>query len=189
MPRILGVPCLIHPSKVPMSPVMKLSPGNHIGRCCSHLRRICWAGCLGAVALACRGEAVDESPENLVREFLMRMQRVHGDQKNARAAFELLWSPAQRNLTERASRASALAGRKVAPEEMLAPSRFTMRFEPKRIVANTRAHDAIVTVQGDPPQRETREIRCAREDGRWRIVIDLPALAPIQKRSESVKDE
>jgi hypothetical protein len=140
-------------------------------------------------AVACRREAADSDPEHLVREFIQRMQRVHGDQRNSQAVFALLWSPAQRNLTERAERASALAGRKVAPEEMLAPSRFTLKFEPKRIAATIKGNEAIVTVQGDPPLRETREIRCAREDGRWRVVVDLPVLAPIQKRSEAVKDE
>lgn len=140
------------------------------------------------LATACNRESLDEDPERLVNEFILRMQRVHGDQKNARAAFDLLWSPAQKNLTERAARASALAGRKVAPEEMFAPSRFTLRFEPKRIYTTKTADRAVVTVQGEPPLRETREIRCAREDGRWRVVLDFPALPPIQKRPETVKD-
>src|SRR5512133_2101085 len=140
------------------------------------------------LVLACHREQVDEDPERLVREFIARMQRVHGDQKNARAVFELLWAPAQKNLTERASRASALAGRKVAPEEMIAPSRFTLRFEPKRISSNTSGDRAVVIVQGDPPQRETREIQCVREDGRWRVVLEPPVLPPIQKRPDTVKD-
>lgn len=156
------------------------------------LQRPMAVGAFIAAALclpACHRESVDEDPERLVSEFIFRMQRVHGDQKNARAAFDLLWSPAQKNLTERASRASALAGRKVAPEEILAPSRFTLRFEPKRISTTKTGDRAIVTVQGDPPMRETREVRCTREDGRWRIVIDFPVLPPIQKRPETVQAE
>lgn len=155
-------------------------------------RRIGGFGYLLAISvlvLGCRREPIDEDPERLVREFILRMQRVHGDPKNARAVFELLWSPAQKNLTERASRSSALAGRKVAPEEMLAPSHFTLRFEPKRVSVNATGNQAVVTVQGDPPLRETREIRCVREDGRWRVVLDLPVLPPIQKRPDTVKDE
>lgn len=133
----------------------------------------------------CRREAVDEDPERLVAEFLFRMKRVHGDPKNGREAFDLLWAPAQKNLTERAGRASALAGRKLAPEEMLAPTRFSLRFEPRRLRASEQGDTAVVKVQGDPPQRETREIRCVREDSRWRIVLELPALPVIQKRSEN----
>lgn len=144
---------------------------------------------LGVSLSGCRRESVDDDPERLVREFIARMQRVHGNTKNSRAAFDLMWAPAQRNLTERASRASALAGRKVAPEEMIAPTRFTLRFEPKRISSTQTGDRALVVVQGDPPQRDSREIRCAREDGRWRIVLDFPVLPPIQKRPNSVKEE
>jgi hypothetical protein len=117
------------------------------------------------------------------------MKRVHGDPKNGREAFELLWSPAQKNLTERASRASALAGRKLAPEEMLAPTRFSLRFEPRRFHVSEQGDVAIVTVQGDPPQRERRDIRCVREDSRWRIVLELPELPPIQKRPETIEEQ
>jgi hypothetical protein len=147
----------------------------------------CFGVCLLVVTTVggCRREAVDEDPERLVAEFLFRMKRVHGDPKNGREAFELLWAPAQKNLTERAGRASALAGRKLAPEEMLAPTRFSLRFEPRRLRVAEQGDTAVVTVQGDPPQRETREIRCVREDSRWRIVLELPALPVIQKRSEN----
>jgi hypothetical protein len=142
---------------------------------------------LAPFSTGCRREAVDEGPERLVTEFLFRMKRVHGDQKNGREAFELLWAPAQKNLTERASRASALAGRKLAPEEMLAPSRFSLRFEPRRLHVSEQGDVAIVTVQGDPLQHETRDVRCVREDSRWRIVLDLPELPPIQKRPETIE--
>lgn len=165
---------------------MKLSQANTALRSCT-TSLLVLVVCMQL--LACHRESVDEDPERLVREFIARMQRVHGDPKNARAVFELLWSPAQKNLTERASRASALAGRKVAPEEMIAPTRFTLRFEPKRISSSETGDRAIVVVQGESPQRETHEIRCVREEGRWRVVLDFPVLPPIQKRPDSVKDE
>src|SRR5262245_59135814 len=78
-----------------------------------------------AVLLAlsgCQKEPVDAQPERVVEEFTARMQRVHGDQKAAREAYDLLWADARRNLAERAKRASAVAGRKIAPEDMIAPS-------------------------------------------------------------------
>ena len=175
-----GRACLGGAGKVPLASVMyQLGPRWLIGS-------IAGVACFVS---GCRRQAVDEDPTHLVREFIVLMQRVHGDQKTSRAVFDLLWSPARKNLTERAARASALAGRKVAPEEMITPSRFTLRFEPKRITVNTTADRAVVTVQGDPPLRETREVRCVREDGRWRVVLDLPILPPIQKRPETVKDE
>jgi hypothetical protein len=149
-----------------------------------------WFGlCVALCLLGCRREAVDSDPERLVVEFLFRMKRVHGDPKNGREAFELLWSQAQKNLAERAVRASALAGRKMSPEEMIAPSRFSLRFEPRRLHWVQHGEMAVVTVQGDPPQRETREIRCIREDSRWRIVLELPELPQIQKRPETIQGD
>ncbi len=139
--------------------------------------------------LGCHGAGVDEEPETLVQEFLYRMQRVHGDPKAARAAFELLWAPAQKNLTERATRASALAGRKVAPEEMLAPTRFSLRFEPKRLHATVDGDVATVLVSGEPSSHQQEQVRCVREQGRWRVVLDLPPLAPIHKRPDAVVEE
>ena len=135
---------------------------------------------LGVVG--CRGEAVDDQPDQLVREFIIRMKRVHGNPRAGRQAFELLSQRAQRNLTERAARASALAGRKVAPEEMIAPSRFSLLFDPKRISASVKGDWATVTVYGSVPARERREVSCVKEQGRWRVVLNLPPLPPIQKR-------
>src|SRR4051812_32322317 len=84
---------------------------------------------------ACDAEAVDSSPERVVSELIERMQHVHGDNKAAHAAYELLWSDARHNLAERARRASAVAGREIAPEDMIAPSRFSLAFKPKKISA------------------------------------------------------
>jgi hypothetical protein len=142
-----------------------------------------------AILPSCRSEACDEDPELLVREFVTRMQGVHGDPSSARAAFDLLWAPAQRNLAERAARASALAGRKVAPEEMIAPTRFSLQFEPRRYTALVSGNNATVRVQSEPAINSSREVACVREDGRWRVVIELPALSAIQRRREVVHEE
>lgn len=139
---------------------------------------------LGLALSACEREPVDARPEQVVQEFAQRMQRVHGDDpKSARAAYELLWVEARRNLAERAKRASAVAGRKIAPEEMLAPSRFSLKFVPKRYTATTDGDWALVAVSGgaDGP---THNVRCVREDGHWRVVLELPPLAPIQHRAD-----
>lgn len=133
---------------------------------------------------ACEREPVDARPEQVVEEFAQRMQRVHGDPKSARAAYELLWVEARRNLAERAKRASAVAGRKIAPEEMLAPSRFSLKFVPKRYTTTLDGDWALVAVSAGGSDGPTHNVRCVREDGHWRVVLELPPLAPIQRRAD-----
>ncbi|MEZ4223407.1 MAG: hypothetical protein R3B13_20845 [Polyangiaceae bacterium] len=139
---------------------------------------------LGAMLVACSRDPVDATPEAVVEEFIERMQRHHGDPKAARAAYDLLWTEAKNNLAERAKRASALSGRNVAPEEMLVPSRFTLQFKPKKYRATVSGEWAVVTVSGEDPERQHYQMRCALEDERWRVVIQLPALPPIQVRPD-----
>jgi hypothetical protein len=140
---------------------------------------VCW------LLAACERRAVDEQPEQVVEEFIARMQRVHGDPRAARAAYELLWGEARRNLAERAKRTSAVTGREVAPEEMLAPSRFALEVTPKRYAASVQGDWALVTVTGEEPRGAPYTVRCVREDGGWRVVLELPPVAPIQQRPES----
>lgn len=136
-----------------------------------------------AVALgACRSDPVDAPPEAIVEEFVLRMQRVHGDPKTAREAYELLWSEAKHGLAERAKRASAVVGREVAPESMIAPTHFSLSFVPKRYVARVDGDWAVVTAIGEAP-KQRREVKCVKEDGRWRVVLVMPPLAPIQRRA------
>ena len=134
---------------------------------------------------SCRSERVENTPEQVVEEFVDRMQRVHGDPRAARLAYELLWSEGKRNLAERAKRASAVTGRKVAPEEMLAPSRFSLRFKPSGYATQIQGQWAVVTVSGSGPPAQHAEVHCALEDGQWRVALELPALAPIQQRPDA----
>jgi hypothetical protein len=146
--------------------------------------------CALAVVLAtgaCKTEPIDARPDSTVEEFVLRMQRVHGDPKTARPAFDLLWSEAKKNLAERAKRASSVLGRKVAPEEMLAPSRFTLRYTPRRYDARVDGDWAIVTIAGEVADQR-HDVKCVREDGSWRVALDLPPLPPIQKRSEDAAE-
>lgn len=138
-----------------------------------------------AALAACEHEAVDEHPERVVEAFVDRMKRVHGNPKSARAAYDLLWSEARKNLSERAKRASALSGRKVGPEEMLAPSRFALAFTPKHYVSHIQGDWAVVTVTGEAPDTQRREVKCVREDGTWHVVIEMPPVPPIQHRDDA----
>jgi hypothetical protein len=136
------------------------------------------AGLLGS---ACNRQPEDLTPERVVESFLERMRSVHGDRERGRRAFELLWRSGRQNLEERARRATAASGRAVAPEEMLVPSRFSLRFEPRRMSSETRGDWSRVTLLGDLPS-EVAEVHCVREEGQWRVVVDLPSLSAIEKR-------
>ena len=86
----------------------------------------------------------------------------------------------------RAERASAAVGRVVRPEEMLAPSRFFLSFQPRVWSSREGPGWAIVTVEGES-SRERREIRCLRENGEWKVVLDLPELPPLERREVSLE--
>jgi hypothetical protein len=157
-----------------------------LGGCLSIVRRRFVVSVATAVALGfgCQTSPADEGPEAVVEEFVLRMQRVHGDDKVARGAYDLLWGEAKRALAERAKRASDVAGREVAPQAMLAPSRFSLSFVPRRYDARIDGDWAIVTAIGETASQR-HEVKCVREDGRWRVVLVIPPLPPIQRREES----
>lgn len=131
--------------------------------------------------IACEAAPVDEDPVRVTKAFIERMRSVHGDPGLGRKAVDLLWERGRDHLQERAKRATAAAGQKVAPEEMLVPSMFSLNFEPKSFTAQTRGEYALVTATGSSP-KEVAEIHCVRENGAWRVVVEFPALPPIQSR-------
>ena len=132
----------------------------------------------------CAQRPLDATPEGSARELVERMRRVHGDPAEARGAFDLLSKRARDNLAERAARYGAASGKSIAPEAMIVPSRFSLRFEPQRYEAQVSGALAQVTVRGDLPEHEAR-IMCVLEDGRWRVDMALPSLPPVQQRPGS----
>lgn len=115
--------------------------------------------------------------------LIERLESVHGDPERGRAALALIWRKGRENLEQRAERASAAAGRKLAAEDMLVPSRFGMNFTPKTFTSVIDGEYARVFVKGDRAS-DIAEVHCVLEEGRWRVVLDLPELPLIQKRGE-----
>jgi hypothetical protein len=139
--------------------------------------------CGGALSAGCMEDRVDGRPEWVVREFIERMNAVHGDPERGRAAIALLAKPSRQNLEMRAQRTSAATGRQVAPEEMLAPSRFALRFTPKHYSSEVQGEYATVLIRGTSTTEQS-EAHCVREDGHWRVLMQLPELPRLQKRGE-----
>ena len=132
-------------------------------------------------SLGCRGRSPSATPEGAVRELVERMRRVQGDPADAKAAFELLSHNAQANLKTRAERYSAASGKPMAPEAMIVPSLFLLRFDPQRYRAKISGTYALVEAQGLLPE-ERAQIPCVFEEERWKLDLQMPLLSPIQTR-------
>ena len=138
---------------------------------------------IGALA-ACQRKPPDLTPEGAVRELLDRIDRIETDPTEARAFYDLLSAQTKQNLVERARRASTTSGRDIPPQDMLAPGRFSLRFEPRKMHTRIADERAVVDVTGIDPETDRAEVPCVLEDGRWRIEIPLPPLAPVERRPE-----
>jgi hypothetical protein len=141
---------------------------------------------LAAALAGCGRRAPNVTPDGAVRELVERMRRVNGDPAEAKAAYVLLSKRAQQNLVERAKRYSAARGKAIAPEAMIVPSRFLLRFEPQRYTAQAAGTTARVDVVG-LLAGERASVPCVFEDGGWRVDLALPPLPPVQMRPGSAR--
>lgn len=132
--------------------------------------------------LGCEAERLDATPEGAARALVEQLSRLDGSEKEAKAAYELLSQRTRENLEARAARYSAASGKHIEPEMMIAPQSFVPRFE-------VRSYETIPSGPGFATVRahgvsegEVAELHCVREDGGWRVEIDLPPLAPVVVR-------
>ncbi len=119
-------------------------------------------------------------PREVVADLLGRLRRVHGDGEAAERVVELLWEPARDNLAERARRASAVSGRELSPGEMIAPSWLSLHLEPERF--EWRRQGQWAEVRAIAADGRSVTTRCVLEEGAWKVVLELPPLAPIRQR-------
>lgn len=120
------------------------------------------------------------TPEDALASWVSAMQASRSDLGARRHAFELLSAHARASLGERAARASQLSGREIQPWEMLAPGRFAMRFAFDRTALRTRIQGEHATVTVFGPAGEYADVPMVREDGRWRVDLDLPPMQPVR---------
>jgi hypothetical protein len=129
----------------------------------------------------CGRRAPNATPDGAVRELVDRLRQAHGDPADAKAAVDLLSKRTQANLAARAQRYSAASGKTIAPEAILAPARFILRFEPQRYTARIAGGYALVEISGRLAS-DRAQIPCVLEDGAWRVELALPPLPPVQMR-------
>ncbi len=159
-------------------------PRGYAAPGCAVMHRIL-ALLLVTVALAgCGRRAPNATPDGAVRELVERLRHVHGDPGDAKAAYALLSRRAQQNLVARAQRYSAASGKAIGPEAMIAPSRFLVRFEPQRYVAQVSGSYARVDVLG-LLTGDRAQVPCIFEDAAWRVDLGLPPLHSVQVRPGS----
>lgn len=131
-----------------------------------------------ALLVACSANDPDSHPADVLARFLESMDRTAHDDAALKDAFVLLDENSQRELTARAQRTSSLAGRNFAPWDMIAQGRFRMRFTPaehSEMRAAVTGEHALVHVKSDVGREAN--VPMVREHGRWRIKLDLPAVA------------
>ena len=137
-----------------------------------------------ALALgACSDEPTDETPSGTVTLFLRAMERSAADPDALEDAYRLLARPTRRALADRAHAAGALGGRQFAPWEMLVAGRYRQTFNPRPgargMAESIEGNRATVTVTSEDGDRRA-EVPLVREDGAWRIVLELPPTRPQQ---------
>jgi len=140
-------------------------------------RAVLWVAATLGFAGACEEPAPDETPEAAVRAFVDAMVRSRNDRSALREAYELLDRPARRALARRAEEASALAGRRHHPWDMLPQGRFRLRFIPLPppagyVLVEEEADRAVVRVVGE--DGATATIPLVAEDALWRLHLALP---------------
>ena len=139
---------------------------------------------LGLFSTGCAPRPANATPEGAVREFIDRMRIVGTEPTAAKAVFAVLSKRTRQNLAERAQRYSAASGKTIAPEAMIVPSRFTLRFEPQRMTSQVVGSHALVEVIGLNAD-ERAKVTCAFEDDGWRVELELPPLPAVQVRPGS----
>lgn len=138
-----------------------------------------WGTCL---PLGCKKQQNPQGPAAVVLEFVDAMRQVHGGAAAGRRVLDLVWKPARANLKERARRASALSSRELLEGELITPSWFALRFVPEKTQERIDGEWAEVILMGRSGQQAVA--RCVQEEGKWKVALELPPLAPIRQRVE-----
>lgn len=134
------------------------------------------------VLSACSGAPTDETPEGAARLFVSAMERSTEDRRGLEDAYRLLSVDTREHLVRRARQAAALGAAEREPWEMLVEGTAHLRFTPRaggfRGRIDPESSDrATVLVLGNG-DAESASIPLVREDGGWRIQLEVPEPVP-----------
>lgn len=134
-------------------------------------------------AMGCSRDHV-ATPEETVAQFVGAMEQSRLDPSARQRAYGMLSERAQARLEERAQRASQVSGadrRPWEPWEMLAPGRWRLRieFDAEMLSSHVAGDRAVVTARGR--RGGTADVPLVREEGVWRMDMDIPAMAPRER--------
>jgi hypothetical protein len=135
---------------------------------------------LSLASWSCAPRPEELSPSEALTAFLTALDRSTHAPEQLQAAFEWLDESSQATLKERAGLSASLAGRSIAPWDMLVPGRssFSAYSVPSlRMRTRVEGERAFVSIQLEG--RADIEIPLRREQGRWRVGLGFkPSPAP-----------
>lgn len=141
------------------------------------VRAVLVAWLLLSSLLACTDSHEDDTPVGALMLFLEAMDRSSGDADSLERAYTLLDRVSRQALDVRAAKAQTLAGRVYQPWQMLAEGHFRLRFTPERHRMRTKINGDRATVSvSDATGQQTVQVPMAREDGAWRVVLNVPPM-------------
>jgi hypothetical protein len=123
---------------------------------------------------ACAPDPKDFGPSEALTTFLTAVERSTHAPEQRKLAYEWIDQDSQKALSARARLTNSLAGRKLAPWEMLVPGRVSFAGQSLagvRMVANVEGESATVSILLD--KAEPVQVPMVRQGGRWRVQLGL----------------
>lgn len=142
---------------------------------------------LGLLAGGCGG-GDDRAAADAVFGFVSALDRARLDPSKREEVYGYLSARSRAALANRASRASQLSGWELHPWDMLAPGRvrWRLRFDRDALTARVSGDRAVVTARGSTGG--AADVPLVREEGGWRVDLDLPPMTEGRPGAAGVTD-
>ena len=127
-----------------------------------------------ALVSACAPRPEQLTPSEALKAFLTALDRSTHAPDQLQTAFEWVDLSSQAALKQRANLAASLAGRSIAPWDMLVPGRASFSaYAVPSLRMRTKIDGDKATVSMTLEGRPDLHLSMVRQDERWRVVLDL----------------